>query len=144
MNKHDGSIFKSKTCVDFCNKFDSHCLEAITSVLTEFWCHADPIIATDKMKEFIAEAPSIFGELWHIMCVLRGVKPNQAREKDRTEGKMNEVFFELMSLTCIANRKKLLYWAMIQNISNFARGVGRTAECAFGFFGHTLSPTSRD
>ena len=57
---------------------------------------------------------------------------------------MNEVFFELMSLTRIANRKKLLYWAMIQNISNFACGVGRTAECAFGFFGHTLSPTSRD
>ena len=33
---------------------------------------------------------------------------------------------------------------MIGYISNFARGVGKKAEGVFAFFGHTLSPTTRN
>mmetsp|Transcript_14435 Transcript_14435/g.30712 ORF Transcript_14435/g.30712 Transcript_14435/m.30712 type:complete len:210 (+) Transcript_14435:239-868(+) len=44
----------------------------------------------------------------------------------------------------VANRKKLKFWAMLQNISNFARGVGYTAECTFAFFDHTLSAATRE
>ena len=69
----DGGIFISEKCVDFCNRFNKVCMDAIESVLTEFQSHSQPIISTPTMKEFIAEAPAIFGTVWDLMCELRGV-----------------------------------------------------------------------
>ena len=68
---------------------------------------------------------------------------NHSREKDCTEGKRNEVFFKLMAMIRTADRKKLTYWDIVQNISSFTRGVGRTVESAFAFFGHALSAGTR-
>ena len=42
-----------------------------------------------------------------------------------------------------ANRRRLTHWAVIQSISNFARGVGTAAENAFAFFGNSVSPRTR-
>jgi len=95
------------------------------------------------MKEFIVEAPEVFGDIWDLYCDLRGVKKNHSREKSCTEGKQHEVFFELMAMICTANRKKLTHWALIQNAPNSARVVGQTAESAVAFFGHTLSAGTR-
>ena len=91
------------------------------------------------MKEFIAKAPDVFGDIWDFYFELRGVKETHSREQDRTEGKQNKVFFELMAMIHTTNEKKLMHWALIKNISNVARGVRRTAELAFTFFGHSLS-----
>ena len=43
----------------------------------------------------------------------------------------------------VANRQRLGNWAMIHNISLFARGVGRAAESAVAFFGNALASTIR-
>ena len=138
-----GDLFTTKECTDFCQRFDKMCAERIESVLVNFHNHSQPILDTNKVKGFISEAPKIFGGLWNILCDLRGVKANHAKEKTRTLTKFNEVFFQLLAMIRIANRRKLKYWAMIGNISNFARGVGRHAESAFSYFGHTLSPSAR-
>ncbi len=114
------------------------------AVLTSFQNHSEPIISTLTMKEFIEQAPAIFGDVWKLLCDLRGVKENIAQEKGQTQGKKNEVFFELLALARVANHRKLTHWTMIQNIASFARGVGRSTEAAFAYFGHLLSSTSRD
>ena len=38
---------------------------------------------------------------------------------------------------------RLNHWAVIQSISNFARGVRVAAETAFAFFGNSVSPRTR-
>mmetsp|Transcript_43134 Transcript_43134/g.73565 ORF Transcript_43134/g.73565 Transcript_43134/m.73565 type:complete len:150 (-) Transcript_43134:697-1146(-) len=119
-------------------------MKAIDSVLTEFHNHSEPIICTPKMQEFLIKTPEIFGGLWTLLCDLRGVKPARTREKAQTERKLHEVFFALLSMVRISNLKQIPHWVLIQNISNFSRGIGRTAECAFTFFGHTLAATSRE
>jgi hypothetical protein len=76
-----GKVFlTSKSVVGFCEKFDRLCMDSIKSVLTKFHVLLKPIIMTTSMQAFIEEAPAIFGELWDLMCNLRGVKPNQKRE----------------------------------------------------------------
>jgi len=64
---YDGSIFTSPRCVDFCTKFDDQCAEAIELVLTTFHNHSEPIIRTPTMKEFIAKAPDVFGDVLGIV-----------------------------------------------------------------------------
>ena len=41
------------------------------------------------------------------------------------------------------NRKTLKHWAFIHSVENYARGVVRSAETSFAYFGHTLSPSAR-
>ena len=95
------------------------------------------------MREWISAAPGVFGPLWCLLCDIRGIKPTHEREKGRTDDKIHSVFFELLTMVRISNRKWLVHWAMIQNITLFARGVGRAAESAVSYFGIALSNTSR-
>ena len=40
-------------------------------------------------------------------------------------------------------RRRLMNFAFISSVANFARGVGNKAESAFAYFGSTLSVTGR-
>ena len=55
----------------------------------------------------------------------------------------NSVFFQLLSMACSANRQRLLHWAMITNVANFARGVGQAAESAIAYFCPSIADRSR-
>ena len=124
---YDGGIFHRKEVVSFLQRFDNQCKEGIISVLSDFNNHSDLIIFTPIMDEFIKEAPAVFGDMWDLMCDLRGIKPNYKREKDRMDNKLHSVLSKTLRMARIANQKTLKYWAMISNISSFAHGVGRKA-----------------
>ena len=137
------SIFTSDKVVQFLDGFDLHCWTQLEGVLSSFQNHSEPIIRTPKMQEFIEQAPAVFGDLWKLMCDIRGVNPKLKKEESRMDDKVHSVFFELLCMARIRNRKKLKHWAMIQNIANYARGVGRTAEVLIAYFGNALSNTTR-
>ena len=59
------------------------------------------------------------------------------------DDKIDLVFSELRAMARVPNCKSLTHWALIQNISNYARGVGRSAESAAAYFKMTLSNTTR-
>ena len=71
------------------------------------------------MEEFLGETPDVFGDLWHLLCELRGVKNTQKGSKrDRFEAarksdKIHSVFFELLAMAQNANRHSLSHWALI-------------------------------
>ena len=48
-----------------------------------------------------------------------------------------------MCLACQANRRRLLYWAFINSVTNFSRRVSRTVESNHAYFGHTVSVPTR-
>ena len=136
-------VFKQKKVVAFLREFDSHCEESLRTVFTQFTNHSLPVISRGAMEGFIARSPEVFGDLWEILCHLRGVKPGQAKEKGRTDDKIHSVFFQILAMARIANRHRLTHWAMMMNIANYARGVGRTAEASMSYFGSTLSDSTR-
>ena len=110
------------------------------SMLSEFKNHSDPIVSTPSMEEFIEQAPVVLGDLWDVMCDLRGVKPKQKREKGRKYGRQASLcVFKILTMDRVANRRSLKYWAMISNISGFSRGVGQMAESAYAYSGQALS-----
>ena len=92
---------------------------------------------------FIAEAPKVFGDFWKLLCDLRGIKLKVKKSQHLVESKRREVFFSILTLARIAHRRLLLHWALIQNLSNYARGVGPNAESAIAFFGSSVSVATR-
>ena len=73
------------------------------------------------------------------MCDLRGVKPNQKREKGCMDNKLHSVPSKILTMAHVANHHILKYWAMISIISGFSRGVGRMSESAYAYFEQALS-----
>ena len=125
--------------VDFFESFDQKCHGAIKSVLYKFQDHSKPIVSTSTMEDLLQQAPKVFGDFWELMCQICGVNENLSRKKDRTEIKKMQVLFEITNIAYISNRTRLPFWAMIENISSMAHGVGHVAESANAFFGHMVS-----
>ena len=140
---YDGALFTTKKVVDYLTTIDDTLKQAIERVLVEFTNHRQPLIPIETMREWISAAPAIFGPLWCLLCNIRGIKPTHEREKGRTDDKIHSVLFELLTMARISNRKRLIHWAIIQNITLLARGVGRAAESAVSYFGFALSNTPR-
>ena len=136
-------MFKSKKVVGFLDRFDNVCRGSMESAFTEFKNHSEPIISVPDIKVFIKEAPAIFGDVYKLLCDTRSVRKNQKAEQGRNLDREHSVFFDMMCLARQVNRKKLKHWAMIQNVTNFARGVGRSAEKAISYFGNLVSSTTR-
>ena len=88
------------------------------------------------MLQFIDEAPAVFDDSWDKMCEWHGLKKHTILE-ERNVTYRHQVFFQLLSLARMADRKKLKHWGSIQNVANFARGVGKSDESAFLYFGPT-------
>ena len=120
-------------------------------VCTDFCNHSLPIVEQQQVEEFIEEAPVIYGTLWTLMLDLRDGgevihQPGSQREVKAArsaDDKKHAVFFELLTMTRMANRQRLLHWALVTNIANFARGVGRAVESAFAYFGGCLCDRAR-
>ena len=48
--------------------------------LSEFQNHSKPLLLMLTMQAWIDKAPAIFGDLWYLVCEIRGVKiPNKDR-----------------------------------------------------------------
>jgi len=91
--QYDGSIFTSDRAVQFCQPFDDYGALQIESVLTTCQNHSHSILCTPDMKEFIKEAPAIFGDMWTLFCELRGINETHTCHHHLAESKTNEVFF---------------------------------------------------
>ena len=87
------NLFKTKPVLKFIEKFDNHCRKSLESVFEEFKSHSDCVLSAADMKAFIAEAPAIFGDLWHLLCDLRGVKLKVVAEKQQNIARQHAVFF---------------------------------------------------
>ena len=83
-------------------------------MFTEFRELSRPIVGTPDMLAFIEQAPAIFGDTWKYLCDLRGVKPSQKEEKERNIPRMHSIFYDILAMARIANRKKLKHWAFIR------------------------------
>ena len=66
-----------------------------------------------------------------------------AIQSKKSDNRKRDVFFQLLQMARLANRKALPHWALVGNISAMARGVGRSAETAFAFFGNTVTGMTR-
>jgi len=139
---YDKNLFKSKAVVNFLAAIDDCCRESLESVFTEFKDHSRPVVETEVMLDFIAQAPTVFGDSWDKMCEWRGVS-NRKADKVKNVAKTHQVFFQLLTMSRVANRERLMNWAFIQSVSNFARGVSKSAETAFAYFGPAVSYTTR-
>lgn len=137
---------RSPSVVKFMYNVDETFYEHMEAMFTSFRKNSVPIVNLPQMEEFIDEAPVVFGDLWKLLCDLRGVKENQKAEVQRNIGigRKWDVFFQIMSMARISNRQKLQWWAMALNVTNFSRGINQIAERAISFFGHSVSnPTHR-
>ena len=145
----NGGIFKTKAARDFLKKVNLEFEKGFRSVATEFKDHNDPIVPVKVIRDLIAEAERVYGDVWTLMMDLRGaVGTRDGSKRDLAEKKMSErrkidVFFSLMVLARMANRQNVTYWALVSNVASMARGVGRAAESAFSYFGPTLSNGAR-
>ena len=140
---YDGNLFHTTKVQEFAQLIDEHCRTSLMAVFTEFKNHAEPIISIADMQSFIEQAPGVFGDTWDFFCELRGVKPNHKAEQERNITRIHSVFYDTLAMMRRANRRVLKHWAFIHSTANYARGVGRAAEAAFAYFGHTLSPSGR-
>ena len=95
------------------------------------------------MKKYIKDAADVFGSFWQQMIGLRGVRPKRVREKDRNVARTHSVFFQILGLARQANRQRLQNYAFVQNVTNYARGVGRSVEMAIAYHGQTVSNATR-
>ena len=95
------------------------------------------------MEEFINEAQFVFGELYQLQLSMRNYRPNQFNEKQRNKARERSAFFQMMTMARQTNRRRLIHWGMIQNVSNFARGVSTAAEKASAYFGNSVSSSTR-
>jgi len=143
MKQYVRGLFRSKPVVHFLKEFDEFCFEALESVFTVMKNHAEPIIAAVDMQSFIDRAPKVFGDYWELECEMRGAKLSQKSEKERNIPRVKTVFFLILARIRQANRRKLQYWAVINNISDYSRGVKASAEKAAAFHGHHVHPTMR-
>ena len=103
-------------------KIDETCQVGLRSLFTNFKDHSSPVVETPEILTFTERAPAIFGDTWNLRCDLRGVKPYQKEEKEHNILRIHSVFYEILAMTRIANRKELKHWALIQSVSNFAWG----------------------
>jgi len=87
------NLFKTKPVLKFIEKFDDPCRKSLESVFEEFKSHSDCVVSAADMKAFIAEAPAIFGDLWRLLCDLRGVKLKVVAEKQQNIARQHAVFF---------------------------------------------------
>ena len=65
----NGGIFKTKAARDFLKKVN---LEGFRLVATEFKDRNDPIVPVKVMRDLIAEAERVYGDVWTLMMELRG------------------------------------------------------------------------
>ena len=108
-------------------------------MFTEFKGQSRPVIETSNdMLTFIEQASAIFCDTCDLLFDLGGVKLGR-KMKERNIPRIHSVFYRWLLMARITNRKQLKHWAFIQSISNFTRGVGKSAECAFAYFGYTLA-----
>ena len=135
MWKISPDLFESKSVLEFLNKFDTHCRNRIEFVICNFCTHDETVVSDSDLDGFIAEAPKVFGDFWKLLCDLRGIKLKVKKSQHLIQSKRREVFFSILTLARIAHRRLLLHWALIQNLSNYARGVGPNAESAIAIFG---------
>ena len=107
-------------------------------VICNFCHHGEPLIDTPDLMKIIEETPSIFGDLWELQCEVKNIHVNWNRGKHLIKGKKKEAFFKILTLARMSNRQLLVHWALVQNLSNFSRGVPANAEAAFAFFGSSV------
>ena len=139
----DKDLFRSPKVVEFLDRFDSEFSKGGEAVFTTWTEHAKPIVDTSVMKKYIDESKSVFGNLWTILCDLRGVRPKQEAEKVNNIPRTHSVFFQILGLIRMANRQKLQNFGMVQNVTNLSRGMRRSAEVANSYFGLTVSNRTR-
>ena len=65
-------------------------------------------------------------------------KKKHTKLEERNVTCCRQVFFQLLLLVQMADWEKLKHRGFIQNVANFVRGVGRSAESAFSYFGPTV------
>ena len=140
----DSKLFRRPKVVAYLNEFDELCKSKLIGALSKFRNHSEPLVPLADMQRFINRAPDVFGGLWSYLSDLRGIPKKKKSTDAATDEKTNSVFFLILTIARITNRRSLTHWALIQNISSFARGVGRTAESAFAFFGSHLSSSARE
>ena len=68
---------------EFISRVDEKCRVSLELVFPEFKDHSDPIVSTTEMLELIAQASSIFGDTWDLLCKLQGVKVNEPSQKEK-------------------------------------------------------------
>ncbi len=136
---YNGDLFRSNEVVTFLSKIDALCEKNLLSVFTDFKNHTEPIIPTMEMNALIAEAPTVFGQTWNHMCDLHCIQANCPSKEPLNVVKHHQVFWQLINMMRMANRRKLIQLAFISSVTNFARGVTNKAESTFAYFGNTLS-----
>ena len=101
---HDGNLFKTAKVKEFIMRVDDKCRAGLELVFSEFKDHSDPIVSTLDMLELIAQAPSISGDTWDLLCKLRGVKVNQPSQKEKNVLLIHSVFYDTMAMARRENR----------------------------------------
>ena len=71
---YDGGLFRTPRVVEFLNEFDTFISTQFERALTEFQDYSEPIIKTPDFMRFVEKGPEVFGNLWYLLCDLRGTK----------------------------------------------------------------------
>lgn len=129
--------------IAYLKESDDLCKSKLIGALSKFCNHSEPLVPLADIQRFIDRAPEVFGGLWTFLSDIRGV-PKKKKRDSATDEKTNSIFSLILTIARVASRRSLTHWALIQNISSFACGVGQTAKSAFAFFGSHLSSSSRE
>lgn len=128
----------------FVQMFDGLCRNEFKLCCTRYNNYGTEIVLEEDLERHIYAAEHIaFPTQWKVLAGMRGINDNDAREKNRTEWKQRQVFFQLLALLRMSNTQLLGWWAMIQSVANFGWGVGATAGDINNYWGITVGSSSR-
>ena len=68
----NGGILKTKAARDFLKKVNLEFEKGFRSMATEIKDHNDPVVPVKVMRDLIAEAERVYGDVWTLMMELRG------------------------------------------------------------------------
>ena len=105
------------------------------SFFTQFKCHVEPIVSTQKVLEFISKAPDVLGPWQDMRCFQRGVGNDISKK--------HSLFFSILTDIRNCHRFRLKHWALVNNISDYCRGSKTVSENMASYFRHHVHPSTR-
>ena len=66
-NNYDGGLFRTRKVTAYPKKIDDRCHTGLEPFFLEFKNHADPIVSTPNMLEFVPQALAVFRDTWDLL-----------------------------------------------------------------------------
>ena len=125
--------------------FDSYCRRRFFKIITGLNDHNHSLIPPEIFEHYVQLCERFLPRLFGHLSNLRNVRGSyRASDKKLVAGKRRQVFMQILILKRMRDRRALKWWSLIQAVSYYGWGVGKSGLDANSYWGMTCSSTSRD